>query len=77
VSDCCLTPTQQFFSFSMTRTRVIFNEMTHFGAYPKPRHGFPTPYVVVFLYSFILGEMWFGRFVDIDETVDHHCLKME
>jgi hypothetical protein len=27
VSDCCLTPTQQFFSYIMARTKLIFNEM--------------------------------------------------
>ena len=27
VSDCCLTPTQQFFSYIMARTKLIFTEM--------------------------------------------------
>jgi len=27
VSDCCLTPIQQFFSYSMVRTKSILNEV--------------------------------------------------
>ena len=48
----------------------------YFCAYPQRGPGFPTPYVVVFYVFNVLRIAAIVRFVDIDEIVDHHCLKL-
>ena len=46
----------------------------HFCACPKPGHGFPRSYVVVFfMFNDLMWEVN-ARFVDIGEVVDHYCL---
>ena len=52
----------------------------HFCACPKPGHGFPTSYVVVFVvfsnfrWEVIVRREVIVRFVDIGGIDDHHCL---
>ena len=49
----------------------------HFCAYPKPGHGFPTSYVVVFFCVQWFQLRWevIVCFVDFDGIYVHHCIK--